>query len=149
MNPQPGKELEMFNFLYKEMDDMYHDIAIRLGLSDSAFNILYTICALGDGCLQKDICNATYISKQTVNSSIKKLEQAHILTLTSGKGRDMHLHLTEAGKELVTEKIFPVIEMENRTFSELPSKERQLLLDLTEKYVRQLRKNTDGLFHPS
>ncbi|MCM1495304.1 MAG: MarR family transcriptional regulator [Bacteroides sp.] len=148
MNPQPGKELEMFNFLYKEMDDMYHDIAIRLGLSDSAFNILYTICILGDGCLQKDICNATYISKQTVNSSIKKLEQANILTLTSGKGRDMHLHLTEAGKELVKEKIFPIIEMENQTFSELPSKERQLLLELTEKYIRQLRKNTDGLFQP-
>lgn len=149
MNQQPGKELEMFNFLYKEMDDMYHDIAVRLGLSDSAFNILYTICILGDGCLQKDICNATYISKQTVNSSIKKLEQANILTLTSGKGRDMHLHLTEAGKELVTEKIFPVIEMENQTFSELPSMERQFLLELTEKYVRRLRKNADRLFHPS
>lgn len=147
MKLQPSKELEAFNLLYKEMDDIYHDIAMRLDLSDSAFNILYTICTIGDGCLQRDICNATYISKQTVNSSIKKLEKSGILTLNSGKGRDMHLHLTDVGKALAEEKIFPVIEMENRTFSELPPEERLLLLRLSEKYVKHLHKNADCLFH--
>lgn len=147
MEFRPSKELESFNLLYKEMDDLYHDIAIQLNLSDSAFDILYTICTLGDGCLQRDICNATYISKQTINSSIKKLEQSGILTLTPGKGRDMHLHLTTAGKTLAEEKIFPIIEMENRTFSELLPEERQLLLTLSEKYVKHLHKNMDCLFH--
>lgn len=147
MEFRPSKELESFNLLYKEMDDLYHDIAMHLNLSDSAFDILYTICMLGDGCLQRDICNVTYISKQTVNSSIKKLEESGILNLTPGKGRDMHLHLTTAGKALAEEKIFPVIEMENRAFSELLPEERQLLLTLSEKYVKHLHKNADCLFH--
>lgn len=146
MEFQPCKELEAFNLLYKEMDDVYHEIALQLNLSDSAFNILYTICTIGEGCLQRDICNASFISKQTVNSSIKKLEQSGILTLTSGKGRDMHLHFTAAGKALAEEKIFPVIEMENQTFLEMPQKERQQLLGLSEKYVTRLRKNAECLF---
>lgn len=149
MKQQPSKELEAFNLLYKEMDDVYHDIAAQLSLSDSAFSILYSICTIGDGCLQRDICNATYISKQTVNSSIKKLEESGILTLTSGKGRDMHLHLTTAGKALAEEKIFPVIEMENQTFLQLLPEERQQLLALSEKYVKHLHKNAECLFHKS
>ncbi|MFR1493246.1 MAG: MarR family transcriptional regulator [Eubacterium ventriosum] len=43
-----------------------------MGLSDSAFDILYSIVDLGDGCSQSDICKYSCLSKQTVNSSIKK-----------------------------------------------------------------------------
>lgn len=143
---QPSKELTDFNFVYKEMDDIYHDIARMLNLSDSAFNILYTICCMGDGCLQKDICSTTFISKQTINSSIKNLERSGFLTLEAGKGRDMHIHLTPLGKELAETTILPVIEMENQTFEELLPEERRLLIHLLQKYVVYLRKNTDLLF---
>lgn len=115
------------------MDDVYHDIAVRLNLSDSAFNILYTICIFGNGCQQKDICNTTFISKQTIHSSIKKLEQAGILVMQAGKGRDMHIHLTPAGQKLAEEKIIPVIEMENQTFAGMQPEERHQLLILLEK----------------
>ena len=63
------QDTERFNSLYKEMDDIYHDIAFSLGLSDSAFVILYFISILGDGCLQKDICEVAYISKQTITAA--------------------------------------------------------------------------------
>lgn len=145
MNFHVSQELKEFNLLYKEIDDLYHDIALKLGISDSAFNILYTICTIGDGCLQKDICNATFISKQTVNSSIKKLEQSGFLTLKSGKGRDMHIHLTPSGQELAEKKILPVIEMENQSFAEMPQPERKLLLELTKQHVVHLRKRTEQL----
>lgn len=145
MELQPSKELKEFNLIFKEMDDLYHDIALKLGLSDSAFIILYTICTIGDGCLQKDICNTAYISKQTVNSSIKNLERSGILSLKAGKGRDMHIHLTPVGKKVLEEKIIPVIQMENQVFAELSPKERQLLLELTKKYMIQLRDKSEKL----
>lgn len=145
MELQPSKELKEFTLIFKEMDDLYHDIALKLGLSDSAFIILYTICTIGDGCLQKDICNTAYISKQTVNSSIKNLERSGILSLKAGKGRDMHIHLTPVGKKVLEEKIIPVIQMENQVFAELSPKERQLLLELTKKYMIQLRDKSEKL----
>ena len=60
-----GYELKEFNRVYKEMDDLYHEIALKLGLSDSAFIILYALCEQGNGCLQKDICAQAFVSKQT------------------------------------------------------------------------------------
>lgn len=145
MNEEISEELKKFNSLYKAMDDVYHDIAFQLHLSDSAFNILYTICLLGDGCQQKDICNTTFISKQTIHSSIKKLEQDGMLVLQAGRGRDMHIHLTPAGQTLAEKKILPVIEMENRTFAGMLPEERHQLLALLENYVIRLQKNAKEL----
>ena len=51
-NPYISNPLKEFNRIYKRTNEIYHDIAFRLGLSDSAFDILYSISELGDGCLQ-------------------------------------------------------------------------------------------------
>ena len=100
---------------------------------------LYTICEVGDGCLQRDVCDATFIPKQTVHSSIRKLEQEGYLTLSSGKGRSKHIHLTESGHILLKETIFPIVEAENEAFLELSQEECELLLKLHGKYVTALR----------
>lgn len=134
-----GYELKEFNRIYKELDDLYHEIARKLGLSDSAFTILYTLCEQGDGCLQRDICTQAFISKQTINSSIRRLEQKGILFLKPGKGRDMHIYLTETGRQLVQEKIFPVVWMENSVFAGMTPTESAELLRLNRKYLEQFR----------
>ena len=56
-----GPGIREFNRLYKELDDLYHNLALRQGLSDSASIILYALYLLGDGCLQRDICDLSYI----------------------------------------------------------------------------------------
>ena len=134
MQFKPGRELQEFNCLQKEMDSIYHKLALHAGLSDSAFHILYCIVAFGDGCLQKDICEMYNISKQTINSSIKNIESKGILTLARGKGRDMHLHLTAEGRQFTEQYITPVIDVENSIFSEMTAEESQTLLRLTKKY---------------
>ena len=50
-----GQELREFNRLYKRLDDLYHSLSLKMGMSDSTFIILYTIAELGDGCSQKEI----------------------------------------------------------------------------------------------
>ena len=44
--------LSMFNHIYKEFNEIYHEATLKMGLSDSAFDILYSIVDLGDGCSQ-------------------------------------------------------------------------------------------------
>lgn len=137
-NPYISNALMEFNRIFKRSNEIYHDIALRLGLSNSAFDILYTICELGDGCLQRDICKATFIPKQTVNSSIRHLEAEGYLTLSSGKGRSMHINLTERGKHLLEHTMYPVIQMENEAFASLTEDECQQMLTLYRRYTLAL-----------
>ena len=111
---------------------------MRLALSDSAFDILYSISELGDGCLQKDICNATCIPKQTIHSSIRQMEKSGYLTLSSGKGRSMHITLTDLGKNLLERTIYPVMQMEGEAFHCMTDEECQQMLALFGKYIQAL-----------
>ncbi len=137
--------LKEYNHIYKENNNLYHDIALQLKLSDSAFDIFYAICVLGDGCLQRDICSLSATSKQTINSSIRKLEKSGYLTLRPGKGRQLHIFLTDTGGDLVRERIFPIIETENRTFDSMPEEECQELLRLSKKYMEIFKENIKEL----
>lgn len=137
-NPYISNPLKEFNRIYKKTNAIYHDIALRLGLSDSAFDILYSISELGDGCLQKDICNATCIPKQTIHSSIRQMEKSGYLTLSSGKGRSMHITLTDLGKNLLERTIYPVMQMEGEAFHCMTDEECQQMLALFGKYIQAL-----------
>ncbi len=137
MRPLP-KQNEL-NRLNKAIAELYHDLCVRLGISDSVFDIFYAIAALGDGCCQKDICDYAFTSKQTIHSAIHKLEKEGMLRLSPGKGREMHIYLTAAGEQFTREKIDPVIAGENEALSQMPSDETDQLLLLTEKYASCLR----------
>lgn len=141
MQIQQDSALQAFNQIYKEMGDLYHAVALRLELSDSAFEIFYSICILGDGCLQRDICAIAYLSKQTVNSSIRKLEQQGYIELRPGKGRDMHIFLTAAGQTLTAEKIAPIVQQENHAFAQMSAAEQRQLLTLSKKYLACLQQS--------
>ena len=81
-------EMKRFNHLIGEIDAVYHDMALKLGLSDSAMRILYTICNNGESCLLQEICHLSGISKQTINSAIRKLEADEIVYLEQISGKN-------------------------------------------------------------
>ena len=144
-SPYMSPSLLTFNHLYKEYNMIYHDAAQKLNLSNSAFDILYSICELGDGCQQKDICAVNYLPKQTVHSSIRNLEKNGYVTLSPGKGRSMHINLTPRGRELLERTIYPVVAAENASFSNMSEAECQQLLTLHQKYIRALRAEINKL----
>lgn len=135
----PENLLWEYTRLYKEYDSIFHDIALAVGLSDSAFCILYHIMELGDGCLQRDICKETFLSKQTIHSSIQKLQQQGYLALEPGKGRNMHIHLTGSGRELLQKVVLPVRGLEEAAFDKLGPEGSRRLLDLTGQYIAAYR----------
>ena len=135
-----------YNNLYRLGNELYHNVAVRMGLSDSAFDILYALDGLGDGCLQKDVCTASGLSKQTVNTSVHKLEQAGYVELRVEHGRGTHLHLT--GRALVAERIRPVAGAEEAAFAAMAPGECEELLRLTRVYLEHLRGLVDALPYP-
>lgn len=140
-----SKYLKEYNHIYKEANDIYHEIARKLQLSDSALDIFYTIFEMGDNCLQRDICKASCMPKQTVNSSIRKLQTDGYLTLSPGKGRSMHIHLTASGKKLIQEKLVPLIRIENDAFEDMTVEECEQLIHLNAKYNQALRSRLSNL----
>lgn len=143
MEFKQNRVLKEFDSLYKMIDDIYHEIARSMHLTDSAFIILYCLLELGDGCSQKDICKLYSISKQTINSSVKSLESKGFLIRKAGAGRDIHLYFTELGQEFADKHIGPVIDMENATFACMKPSECEQLLSLTRKYIQILQEHTN------
>ena len=140
-----SKYLKEYNHIYKEANDIYHEIARKLQLSDSALDTFYTIFEMGDNCLQRDICKASCMPKQTVNSSIRKLQTDGYLTLSPGKGRSMHIHLTPSGQKLIQEKLVPLIRIENDAFEDMTVEECEQLIHLNAKYNQTLRSRLSNL----
>ena len=134
--------VQAYNQTYKEMCDLYHEIAQSMSLSDSAFDVLYAMCELKDGCLQKDICDHSYLTKQTVHSAVRKLIGEGILRMEPGKGRDMHLFLTEQGRGLAERTVVPLMEQEREVFQTMTPEEGRELVRLTRKYLVLLREKT-------
>ena len=142
--PDISTTLREFNHHYKESTDIYRTAALKLGLSDSAMEILYSIVELGNGCLQRDICQITYLPKQTVHSSIQKLVKDGYLLLEPGKGRSMHIQVTAAGQTLLANTIYPLIHSEETAFSCMTQEERKQFLTLEAKYLASLRKEIEN-----
>ncbi len=132
--------LNEYNQIYTEINDIYHEAARKMHLSDSAFDILYGIYDMGDDCQQRDICKASCMPKQTVHSSISKLEKDGYLTLVSGKGRNKYIRLTDSGKELIEKKLLPLIRIENEAFNCMTAEECAQMLALNKKYAQALRR---------
>lgn len=122
------------NNLEKDIDGLFTRTAAHVGLSESAFDILYALEAYGDGCSQKDLCERCWMGKQTVNSSIKRLCEQGIIAKTAGPGRTTTISLTEAGRALVTEKVRPIIEAETAAMHCLTEAELAQALDFMERY---------------
>ena len=134
MEVKQSVEMRELNCLYKENEKIYYEIAVKSGLSESAFLIMYSIVELGNGCLQKDIAERYFISRQTISSSVRSLEKKEYVYLKHGSGRNMPLYLTLKGEAFAREKIMPLMEAENSVFEEMTSQEKCEFLKLARKY---------------
>ena len=143
--PIQGHESREFNRMYKEVDELYHEVALKSGLSDTSFLVLFSIVELGDGCLQIDIANRYFISKQTISSSVRALEQKGYIYLKHGKKRDMNLYLTAEGERFAADYIIPLMELESNVFLLMSPEERDGLLRLTRRYTELLKEKINQL----
>ena len=149
------EELTFYRFieetcrLHKEEEGLYRRLSRHFGLSDSAFWILYTLEALQRPVTQAELSGYLSLSKQTINSGLKQLEQAGHIQLTSGSGRRKHLRLTAQGRRLAAATARPVLAAEERTFHSMTEEERASLLALERKYLSLLLQESNQFFQSS
>ncbi len=120
------------------INGIYHEIAVKLGLSDSAFNILYMLNERGNGCNQSVMYKETGMTRSTVNSSIRRLEKMNILYLKSGLKNNTCVYLTQYGEEFVCKTIQKVVKMESEIFSQWTQEEKEFYISINERYATQL-----------
>ena len=98
-----SKYLKEYNHIYKEANEIYHEAARRLHLSDSAFEIFYTIFEMGDNCLQRDICKASCMPKQTENDTLASFspeECEQLLRLNAKYNQTLRSRLSNLEEDL-------------------------------------------------
>ncbi len=127
------------SYLTSEIEAVYHEAALKSGLSDSALRILYTVCLQGDGCMLQEVVRLTGTSKQTINSALRKLEERGILYLKSAEGNRKNVYLTERGRELSEKSAMRILDIENDVLSSWTQAERESYLELTEKFLNSMR----------
>lgn len=127
-------KIQRVNCLTNDLNALYHQAALKFGVSDSVLFVLYMIYCKGDNCLLYDICKEGGISKQTINSAIRNLETEGILYLEQDKGRTKRICLTDKGKAYVQETGARLFETECNTFSDWTDEEIDMYLKLMEKY---------------
>lgn len=139
-----AQEMRRFNYLVGEIDSLYHEAALKFGISDSAMAVLYTLCSEGS-CGISDVCRLTGISKQTVNSALRKLEDDGVIKSEALDGKRKRITLTAKGGRLAKKTAAKVIEAENRVFGAWSENERAEYLRLTERYLNDFQNELDKL----
>lgn len=137
--------IHRINYLNAELDALYHHASLKLGLTDSASIVLYTIYDNGEDCLLSDIYKQSGVSKQTVNSAIRNLEKKHIIYLEQHSGRAKKVVLTDTGKEYVQKTTARLFDAEAAAFSSWTEEEISAHIGFMEKYVHSFREQIEKL----
>lgn len=140
-----AEKLHRINNLLAETDAVYHQASLRLGIADSTMRILYTILDNGESCLLSDVYKQSGISKQTVNSALRKLENDRMVYLERLKGNGKTVHLTDEGKALVRQTAARLYDAERKALAAWTEEEIAQHITLLEKYLQALTEQVQAL----
>lgn len=145
MNQKRFDAIHQINYLTSEMESLYHQASLKLGITDSVSIVLYTIYDAKENCLLSDIYKKSGISKQTVNSAIRSLEADGILYLEQYTGRAKKIILTEEGKKYVNSTVAKLYKAEVQAFDSWSTEEINSYVRLMEKYADCFRNQIGAL----
>lgn len=137
--------MHRINYLNAELNALYHQASLKLGLTDSASIVLYAIYDNGEDCLLSDIYKQSGVSKQTVNSAIRNLEKKHIIYLEQYSGRAKKVSLTDTGKEYVQKTIARLFDAEAAAFASWTEEEINAHIGFMEKYIHSFQGQVEKL----
>lgn len=145
MGGNSEEKIHRVNYLCSEIDSVYHQASLKFGFSDSCLRVLYTICDNGTRCPLSDIYKQSGISRQTVNSALRKLEQAGVICLEKRDGRAKDVALTADGQRLAAETVARLYRAEQEIYEAWSEQEYAMYVNLMEKYMQQLRAAVEKL----
>lgn len=131
----------------KEQDSIYHNVAVKYGLSDTAMWVLYEVYISEVPVTQQELSKSCFFAKQTVNTAVASLVKKGYAVLESAErcGRQKRIYLTDMGKGLAKMTVEPLIEAECKAYAVLDEDELKSYLDMTERLTEALRIETEKL----
>lgn len=145
MDKKISARIHRINYLNAELNALYHNASLKLGLTDSASIVLYTIYDNGENCLLSEIYKQSGISKQTVNSAIRNLEKEGVIFLEQHSGRAKKVVLTDLGKDYVQKTVARLFNAEAAAFSSWKEDEINAHIGFMEKYIDSFREQVKKL----
>jgi DNA-binding MarR family transcriptional regulator len=133
------RKIYRINFLANTIDALYHQAAKSLGVADSVLYILYMVHSNGASCPLSDLYKISAISKQTINSAIRKLEAEGDIYLKKHDGKSKIVCLTDKGRNYTRETAEKLLAAEGAAFADWSVEELDTYLHLIEKHVASLR----------
>jgi len=122
------------------IDEVYYVNEKKKRLSDAELCIMY---ALDDDQphSQKEICDDWLVPKTTVNTIAKKWEAQGYLTLTPipGKRREMHIMLTDAGREYAKSFMSFLYKAEDKALKKTLDKYSDEFIEVIEYFAESLK----------
>ena len=141
-------EFQQINFMLLSISMLYHDTLVKFGLTDNIGLILRFLNEFGDHCPLSSIYKTMGIRKQTINSSIRKLEAQGILYLEQTDGRSKRVVLTQKGRELIDNTVAQIHNAEVHALDDWTKEEIQTYILTLSKVHGSLKRELDKLDYP-
>lgn len=145
MNDPLQQQLQVLNRLYKESDHIYSRLASKLGMTDTAFWVLYAIAHSEEPMTQNDLCSDFFFPVQTIHSAINNLRKDGLVELRviPGTRNRKAILLTEKGQTFVTNTISKADEIEKNAFLRFDEEERERYLSLFRRHIDYLKNEVE------
>lgn len=138
------EKVNKIDSLSNDLDAVYHFASRRLGISDSVLTVLYEVHVSGGSCPLGSITKNNGISKQTVNSAVRRLERDGILRLEPYKGKAKLVTLTEKGRAYAETTAGRLYEAECGVLCGWTQQEIDIYLSLSERFNISLREQIEN-----
>ena len=141
MNEQLQQQLQVLSRLYKESEHIYSRLASKLGMTDTAFWVLYAIAHSEEPMTQNDLCSDFFFPVQTIHSAINNLRKDGLVELQviPGTRNRKAILLTEKGRPFVANTINKADEIEKNAFLCFNEEEREQYLSLFRRHIEYLK----------
>lgn len=145
MAEETSDRMRRFNYLISETNAAYHSASVKLGLSESTSAILYTLCNYNGRCLLGDIIKLSGMSKQTVNSALRRLEAENAVTLETESGRRKAVRLTEKGRTLTENTVARLMRIEDEIFAGWSREDLEAYFGFEKRYLDEFIERTKNI----
>lgn len=137
-------------FLYCKFRDqqfaLYDEYVKKQGLLMKTFLVLNALFYAKAGLTQKEICDKTFQSKQTVNLIIKNLLEDGCVTLAEDADdkRNKTVLLTGAGRAYAEKPVRHITQAEDTAMSMFTPEEQEQLISLSRRFTGNLQELVKG-----
>lgn len=149
MNDSLQQQLEMLNRLCKECNHIYGRLAAKLGMTESAFWVMYAITHSEKPLTQNDLCSNFFFPVQTIHSAINGLRSKGLLELQviPGTRNRKAILLTEEGRAFAADAISRADEMEKNALLMFTEEDRALYLSLYQRHIAYLKSEAERVLN--